>query len=116
MCLPIETLFRVLDLLFVDGNITLFRVAFAILSLKSNALLSAQTAGAFYNQLHTVTAHLLDADELINASVALRGAIRAEDIAARRTRFIAGGYLDMEHAHANAAELQRARDDAPAQR
>ena len=116
VCLPIETLFRVLDLLFVDGNITLFRVAFAILSLKSNALLSAQTAGAFYNQLHTVTAHLLDADELINASVALRGAIRAEDIAARRTRFIAGGYLDMEHAHANAAELQRARDDAPAQR
>lgn len=77
----------------MDGNVTLFRVALAILSCRSAQLLSTKTAGAFYDQLHTLAAHMLDADELIRESIALRRTIRASDVSARRARFVNGASI-----------------------
>lgn len=85
-CLPIETVFRVWDLLLLEGSVILFRVAYAILLLKSKALLDTPTAASFYQQLHMATAHWYDADELIATCLSLREKIRASDIAVRRAK------------------------------
>ncbi|WFD30841.1 hypothetical protein MSPP1_001865 [Malassezia sp. CBS 17886] len=87
-CLPTETLFRIWDLLVVDGTITLFRAAYAILSLTCKRLLETQTAGAFFQELRVDAAHLVDADEFVHTCVALRTWIRAEPVAARRQRHL----------------------------
>ena len=85
-CLPIETLFRVWDVLFLDGSSTLFRIAYAILALKSKSLLDTPTAASFYQHLHLAASHLYDADELLLICINLRDKIRANDIAARRAK------------------------------
>ena len=85
-CLPIETLFRVWDVLFLDGSSTLFRIAYAILALKSKSLLDTRTAASFYQHLHLAASHLYDADELLLICINLRDKIRANDIAARRAK------------------------------
>lgn len=85
-CLPIETVFRVWDMLLLEGSVILFRVAYAILSLKSKALLDTPTAASFYQQLHMATAHWYDADELIATCLSMREKIRASDIAVRRAK------------------------------
>lgn len=64
-CLPTETVFRVWDMLVVDGNIALFRVAYAILSLLAPRILAARTAAAVYDVLRDGTAQWDDATNLI---------------------------------------------------
>lgn len=86
VCLPIETLFRVWDTLLVEGSITLFRVAYAILAHTAPALLAAPTAAAVYDVLHQAAAQWVDAERLIQTCRYLRGTIRASDVAARRAR------------------------------
>ena len=88
-CLPTETLFRVWDLLVIDGNVMLFRIAYAILVLKSSTLLATRTAAAFYGALRVGAAHLFDADEVVATCVSLRTSIRPADIAARRNKILA---------------------------
>lgn len=97
-CVPIETLLRIWDVLFVEGCVVLFRVAFAILSLKEPQLLAAESECAFYARLHMAAAHMFDADEILAHARALRTTIRADEIALRRRR------------HAAAAALHRTRD------
>ncbi|SHO77107.1 Similar to S.cerevisiae protein MDR1 (Cytoplasmic GTPase-activating protein) [Malassezia sympodialis ATCC 42132] len=88
-CLPMETLFRVWDLLMVDGSIVLFRVAYAILVMASPSLLATSTAASFYHRLRFCTAHLFGADELIHTAVSLREKIRRQDVDAWRARHLA---------------------------
>lgn len=89
VCLPSETLFRVWDIMLVDGSITLFRVAYAILAHAAQSLLAAPTAGTVYDVLRDTAAQWVDAESLIQACSQLRGAIRPSDIAARRDRALA---------------------------
>lgn len=87
-CLPTATLFRVWDMLLVDGSTALFRVAYAILARAAPALLAAASASAVYDVLRDTAAHATDAEALVQACVGLRASIRAADIASRRTRIL----------------------------
>ncbi|WFD33386.1 hypothetical protein MCUN1_000199 [Malassezia cuniculi] len=88
-CLPIETLLRVWDVLFVEGNVVLFRVAFAILHLKAPQLLATSSDSGFYARLHMLASHMFDADEILQTCNALRATIRADEIAMRRRKHLA---------------------------
>ncbi|WFD18947.1 hypothetical protein MCAP1_001160 [Malassezia caprae] len=88
-CLPMETLFRVWDLLMVEGSIVLFRVAYAILIMATPSLMATSTAASFYHRLRFCTAHLFGADELIHTTVSLREKIRRQDVDACRARHLA---------------------------
>lgn len=60
-----QTLFRVWDVLLVEGNVFLFRVAVAIFSLNEKDLLDAHSPSAFYSLMHSMTSHLFCADKVI---------------------------------------------------
>ncbi|WFD22542.1 hypothetical protein MEQU1_001214 [Malassezia equina] len=87
-CLPMETLFRVWDLLMVDGSIALFRVAYAILIMATPSLLTTHSAASFYQRLRVCTAHLFGADELVQTAVSLRDKVRVHDVKAWRARYL----------------------------
>ncbi|KDN42490.1 TBC-domain-containing protein [Tilletiaria anomala UBC 951] len=87
-CLPVEVLFRVWDLLFVEGMVTLFRVALAILELHEEAILETQSAAAFYSLMHRTTGQLFHADKLVQAASTLRDRVKHTDITSRRTYHI----------------------------
>lgn len=91
-CLPIETLFRVWDMMLVDGHIVLFRVAYAILAHTAPALLAASSASAVYHVLHDAAAKWVDAESLVQAVVQLRTAIRVSEVTTRRTRALSRTY------------------------
>lgn len=93
-CLPTETLFRVWDMLLLEGQVVLFRVAYAILALKVKALLATKNAASFYHQLRLAAAHLFDADELLHMCASLREKIRTPDVALRREKYIKAGTQD----------------------
>jgi small G protein signaling modulator 3 len=83
-CLPVEALFRVWDLLFVEGMVTLFRVAIAILQMHEKELLAVDTPAAFYSLMHRITGRLFSADKLVQAASALRDRIKQANIIQRR--------------------------------
>ena len=91
-CLPIETLFRVWDMMLVDGHIVLFRVAYAILAQTAPALLAASSASAVYHVLHDAAAKWVDAESLVQAVVQLRTAIRVSEVTTRRARALSRTY------------------------
>ncbi|WFC99269.1 hypothetical protein MYAM1_002013 [Malassezia yamatoensis] len=84
VCLPPETIFRVWDMLMVDGNVVLFRVAYAILAHCAPKLFAASSAAAVYDTLRDTTAQWTEADALIQSSVQLRSFIRLQDVTERR--------------------------------
>ncbi|PWN40150.1 TBC-domain-containing protein [Ceraceosorus guamensis] len=89
-CLPVETLFRVWDVLFVEGMVVLFRVAIAILALNEKELLSATSASGIYSHMHSMTSKLFNADKLISlACEELKTAIRYADILILREKHVA---------------------------
>ena len=67
-CLPVETLFRVWDVMFVEGMVILFRVAIAILRMNEAELLATRSAAAFYGQVHSMTSRLFSVDRLVKVS------------------------------------------------
>ena len=64
-CLPVETLFRVWDVMFVEGMIVLFRIAVAIFIINEKELLETSSPSAFYSFVHSMTSHLFSVDRLI---------------------------------------------------
>ncbi len=64
-CLPVETLFRVWDVMFVEGMVILFRVAMAILKLHEKELVATTSAAGFYGLAHSLTSRLFGTDRLI---------------------------------------------------
>lgn len=89
-CLPVETLFRVWDVMFVEGMVILFRVAMAILKLYEKQLLATTSASSFYGLAHSLTSRLFCVDKLINlACTELKASIRYANILQKRERHVA---------------------------
>ncbi|TKY86622.1 hypothetical protein EX895_004261 [Sporisorium graminicola] len=89
-CLPVETLFRVWDVMFVEGMVILFRVAMAILKLYEKELLATGSASAFYGLAHSLTSRLFSVDKLIHlACNELKASIRYASILEKRERHVA---------------------------
>lgn len=89
-CLPVETLFRVWDVMFVEGMVILFRVAMAILKLYESELLATTSASSFYGLAHSLTSRLFSVDKLIQlACNELKASIRYANILEKRERHVA---------------------------
>ncbi|GAC76422.1 ypt/rab GTPase activating protein [Moesziomyces antarcticus T-34] len=89
-CLPVETLFRVWDVMFVEGMVILFRVAMAILKLHERELLATSSASSFYGLAHSLTSRLFGVDKLIHlACTELKSTIRYANILEKRERHVA---------------------------
>lgn len=67
-CLPVETLFRVWDVFFVDGMDVLFRVALAILKINEAELLQCDSMPSLYLHFESMTARMWQADRLLKVS------------------------------------------------
>ncbi|SCV74842.1 BQ2448_7871 [Microbotryum intermedium] len=63
--LPIQTLLRIWDLIFVFGTVMLFRVAVAILKLHETEILSCDSAATLYALMRAMTTHLYQVDKLL---------------------------------------------------
>ncbi|KAI5119453.1 hypothetical protein M0805_008390 [Coniferiporia weirii] len=83
-CLPVETLFRVWDLFFVDGLDVLFRIAFSILKANEAELLSCQSISSVYIALESLPTRMWQADKLLQAEADLRNTLVHSDIVRRR--------------------------------
>ncbi|KAJ1601201.1 hypothetical protein NDA14_000117 [Ustilago hordei] len=89
-CLPVETLFRVWDVMFVEGMVILFRVAMAIIKLYESELLATTSASSFYGLAHSLTSRLFSVDKLIHlACNELKASIRYANILEKRERHVA---------------------------
>ncbi|KIR80605.1 hypothetical protein I306_02059 [Cryptococcus gattii EJB2] len=82
-CLPVETLFRVWDLFFVEGHDSIFRVAIAILKINEAEICNCKTVGDIFSFISTMTSRLWAADKLITLQHSFKPIIRHTDIAAR---------------------------------
>ncbi|UZJ53989.1 hypothetical protein CBS101457_003309 [Exobasidium rhododendri] len=88
-CLPVETLFRVWDVMFVEGMIILFRIAIAIFIVNEKELLETSSPSAFYSFVHGMTSHLFSVDRLIKlACEDLKSTVRKEMILERREKHV----------------------------
>lgn len=90
-CLPVETLFRVWDLLLCDkeGMDVLFRLSFAILKIGESDLLRCQSLSGIYSVLESLPTRMWDADRLLKIELELRSMIHHDDIVRRRTAHVA---------------------------
>jgi len=95
-CLPVETLFRVWDVFFVEGHAVLFRVAIAILKLNELELCATESATDLFGFFSGMTSRLWGADKLIALQHSYKSAVRDADVRALVER--------------HAAELQRELD------
>lgn len=64
-CLPVETLFRVWDVFFVDGIDSLFRVALAVLKINEQEMVKCESQPALYIYFESMTARMWQADKLL---------------------------------------------------
>ncbi|MCO5588111.1 hypothetical protein L7F22_042066 [Adiantum nelumboides] len=88
-CLPVETLFRVWDVLFVEGMGILFKVALSIFMLNERELMRTNSPSSFYSLMHTMTQHQFSSDKLLAiACEDLRSSVKMDKIEARRAKHI----------------------------
>lgn len=81
-CLPVETLFRVWDVLFVEGHDVLFRVAIAILKLNEAEICACESVGDLFGAISGMTSRLWSADKLVALQHSFKQAIRRNDVQA----------------------------------
>ncbi|OCF41132.1 hypothetical protein I317_05046 [Kwoniella heveanensis CBS 569] len=82
-CLPVETLFRVWDVFFVEGHDTLFRVAIAILKSNEAEICATESVSDLFNFISNMTSRLWNADKLIGLQHSYKPIIRHIDLVAR---------------------------------
>ncbi|KAK0535590.1 hypothetical protein OC834_001455 [Tilletia horrida] len=88
-CLPVETLFRVWDILFIDGMVVLFRIAMAILMLSEKDLIATSGPAAFYGHMHSLTSRMFSVDRLMKlACEDLVQTIKYPNILVRREKHV----------------------------
>ncbi|KAI0291382.1 rab-GTPase-TBC domain-containing protein [Multifurca ochricompacta] len=79
-CLPVETLFRVWDVLLLDGLDVLFRIGFGILKSHEAELLRCDSIPAMYVALESLPTRIWQPDKLLQLELDLRPAIVHADI------------------------------------
>lgn len=89
-CLPVETLFRVWDVFFVEGHDVLFRVAIAILKINETDLLACDSVGDLFTFISGMTSRLWGADKLIALQHSYKSVIRHADIQALYDKAVVG--------------------------
>jgi len=94
-CLPVETLFRIWDLFFVDGLDVLFRVALAILKCSESELLACQSISSVYVALESLPTRMWQVDELLQMETTLRSSVAHADLVKRRCAHVAA--LETRH-------------------
>ncbi|WVQ99801.1 hypothetical protein IAU59_006943 [Kwoniella sp. CBS 9459] len=82
-CLPVETLFRVWDVFFVEGHDTLFRVAIAILKSNEAEICATESVSDLFAFISNMTSRLWNADKLIGLQHSYKPIIRHIDLVAR---------------------------------
>jgi hypothetical protein len=86
-CLPVETLFRVWDVFFVEGHAVLFRVAIAILKLNEAELCATESVTDLFSFISGMTSRLWGADKLIALQHSYKSAMRDPAIQALVERY-----------------------------
>ncbi|KAG5519404.1 hypothetical protein PMAC_002031 [Pneumocystis sp. 'macacae'] len=79
-CLPPEVLFRVFDLLFIEGNVYLFRVSIAIIKSKEKQILACASPASIYSLLKNLSLESFNIDPFIRATCENKKRIRVKDV------------------------------------
>lgn len=85
-CLPVETLFRVWDVFFVEGHDVLFRVALAIIKLNETELVACEGVSELFKVVSGMTGRLWSADKLIALQHGYKGIVGREANGLRELR------------------------------
>ncbi|KAG8734169.1 hypothetical protein FRC11_010387 [Ceratobasidium sp. 423] len=88
-CLPVETLFRVWDLIFTDKLDALFRIGLAIIRINEPDLLACESASALYQYLEGMTARMWQADKLMKVESEIKSLMTHDDLVRRRDAHVA---------------------------
>ncbi|KAH8987430.1 TBC-domain-containing protein [Lactarius akahatsu] len=88
-CLPVETLFRVWDVLLLDGLDVLFRIALGILKSHEAELLRCDSIPAVYVALESLPTRMWQPDKLLQLELDLRATIVQADIVKKREAHVA---------------------------
>ncbi|KAG5438551.1 hypothetical protein PCANB_002655 [Pneumocystis canis] len=78
-CLPAEVLFRVFDLLFIEGNVYLFRVSIAIIKSREKQILECTSPSSVYSLLKNLSIESFNIDSFIQATCENKKQIRIKD-------------------------------------
>ncbi|BEI79922.1 hypothetical protein CcaverHIS002_0104510 [Cutaneotrichosporon cavernicola] len=81
-CLPVETLFRVWDVLLVEGHDVLFRVALAVLKLNEADICACESVGDLFSAIGGITSRLWSADKLVSLQHGFKRAVQTKDVLA----------------------------------
>lgn len=87
-CLPVETLFRVWDVLFVEGHDVLFRVAIAILKLNEAEIIACESVGDLFGAISGMTSRLWSADKLVALQHSYKQAIRRSEVQSLTEKYV----------------------------
>ncbi|KAG4305353.1 hypothetical protein PORY_001523 [Pneumocystis oryctolagi] len=79
-CLPADVLFRVFDLLFIEGSVYLFRVSIVIIKSKEKQILACTSPASVYSLLKNLSIELFNIDSFIRATCENRKRIRIKDV------------------------------------
>ncbi|GMK58448.1 hypothetical protein CspeluHIS016_0504800 [Cutaneotrichosporon spelunceum] len=96
-CLPVETLFRVWDVLLVEGHDVLFRVALAVLKLNEAEICACESVGDLFSAIGGMTSRLWSADKLVSLQHGFKRAVQAKGVLAlteKRTAELQGDMDD----------------------
>ncbi|KEP52255.1 Rab-GTPase-TBC domain protein [Rhizoctonia solani 123E] len=88
-CLPVETLFRVWDLIFADKLDALFRIGLAIIRINESELLACDSASALYQYMEGMTARMWQADKLMKVESEIKSLMPHDDLVRRRDARVA---------------------------
>ncbi|QRW04023.1 Rab-GTPase-TBC domain protein [Ceratobasidium sp. AG-Ba] len=88
-CLPVETLFRVWDLMFAEGLDALFRIGLAIIRINEPELLACDSTPTLYQYLEGMTARMWQADKLMKVESEVKGLMPHDELVRRREAHVA---------------------------
>ncbi|EMR11173.1 hypothetical protein PNEG_00767 [Pneumocystis murina B123] len=97
-CLSPEVLFRVFDLLFIEGNVYLFRVSIAIIKNKEKQILACTSPASVYSLLKNLSSEPFNIDSFIRETYENKKQIRIKDVMRLRDIEIRKLKLEIENA------------------